>query len=157
MGLIPGSKRSPAGGNGYPCQYSCLGNPRDRSLVGYSPWGHKRIRHSLMTKQQHFNHGAGRSIFWKSPPNTANFPLHVISPDWFPRTPLTARKAQKQGSSTFWPSGEVGSSLTQKDEGAGHWSGSQQCLLQKLQLIVFYCCLLLCIYHLLIYTHGWLI
>ena len=29
-----------------------------RSLAGYSPWGHKRIRHSLMTKQQHFNHGA---------------------------------------------------------------------------------------------------
>ena len=77
-----------------------------RSLVGYSPWGHKRIRHNLMTKQQHFYHGAGRSIFWKSPPNTAKSPLHVISPDWFPRTPLAARKAQKQGSSTFWPSGE---------------------------------------------------
>ena len=128
-----------------------------RSLAGYSPWGHKRVGHDLTTKQQHFYHGAGRHIFWKSPPNTANFPLHVISPDWFPWTPLDARKAQKQGSSTFWPSGEVGSSLTQKDEGAGHWLGSQQCLVQKLHLIVFYCCLLLCIYHLLIYTQGWLI
>ena len=29
-GLIPGSGRSPAEGNGNPPQYSCLGNPRDR-------------------------------------------------------------------------------------------------------------------------------
>jgi len=27
---IPGSGRSPGGGNGNPLQYSCLGNPRDR-------------------------------------------------------------------------------------------------------------------------------
>ena len=26
-GLIPGSGRSPGEGNGYPLQYSCLGNP----------------------------------------------------------------------------------------------------------------------------------
>ena len=30
VGLIPGSKRSPRGGNGYPLQYSCLENPMDR-------------------------------------------------------------------------------------------------------------------------------
>ena len=30
MGLIPGSERSPGGGNGNPLQYSCLGNPTDR-------------------------------------------------------------------------------------------------------------------------------
>ena len=29
-GLIPGSGRSPGEGNGYPLQYSCLGNPTDR-------------------------------------------------------------------------------------------------------------------------------
>ena len=29
-GLIPGSGRSPGGGNGNPLQYSCLGNPMDR-------------------------------------------------------------------------------------------------------------------------------
>ena len=23
-----------------------------RNLVGYSPWGHKRVRHTLVTKQQ---------------------------------------------------------------------------------------------------------
>ena len=42
VGLIPESGRSPGGGNGYPLQYSCLKNPhRQRSLVGYSPWGGK--------------------------------------------------------------------------------------------------------------------
>ena len=25
-----------------------------RSLVGYHPWGHKRVRHSLVTKQQQY-------------------------------------------------------------------------------------------------------
>jgi len=29
-GLIPGSGRSPGGGNGNPLQYSCLENPTDR-------------------------------------------------------------------------------------------------------------------------------
>ena len=29
-GLIPGSGRSPGGGNGNPLQYSCLGHPMDR-------------------------------------------------------------------------------------------------------------------------------
>ena len=51
--LIPGSGRSPGGGNGNLFQYPCLGNPTDkRSLVGYSPRGHKRVRPDLVTKQQ---------------------------------------------------------------------------------------------------------
>ena len=29
-GLIPGSRRAPEGGNGYPLQYSCLENPMER-------------------------------------------------------------------------------------------------------------------------------
>ena len=29
-GLIPGSGRSPAEGNGHPLQYPCLGNPMER-------------------------------------------------------------------------------------------------------------------------------
>ena len=44
MGSIPGSERSPRGGNGSPLQYSCLGKlHKQRSLVGYSPWGHKQL------------------------------------------------------------------------------------------------------------------
>ena len=38
LGLIPGSGRSPEGGNGNPLRYSCLGNPIDRGagVGGYS-------------------------------------------------------------------------------------------------------------------------
>ena len=39
--LTPGWGRSPGEGNGNPLQYSCLGNPMERGLVGYSPWGRK--------------------------------------------------------------------------------------------------------------------
>ena len=43
-GSIPGSGRSPGGGQGNPLQYSCLENPHgQRSLEGYSPWGHKEL------------------------------------------------------------------------------------------------------------------
>ena len=42
LGLTPGLGRSPGGGHGNTLQYFCLENPhRKRSLVGYSPWGHK--------------------------------------------------------------------------------------------------------------------
>ena len=43
-GLIPGSGRSPGGGHGNPLQYYCLENPQgQRSLAGYSSWGHKEL------------------------------------------------------------------------------------------------------------------
>ena len=32
LGSIPGLRRSPGEGNGYPLQYSCLGNPMDRGV-----------------------------------------------------------------------------------------------------------------------------
>ena len=42
LGSIPELGRSPGGGHGNPLQYSCLKNPHgQRSLAGYSPWGHK--------------------------------------------------------------------------------------------------------------------
>ena len=42
QGSIPGLGRSPGGGHGNPLQYFCLENPHgQRSLVGYSPQGHK--------------------------------------------------------------------------------------------------------------------
>ena len=41
-GLIPGSGRSPGGGQGNALQYSCLESSHgQRSLVGSSPWGHE--------------------------------------------------------------------------------------------------------------------
>ena len=51
--LISGLERSPGERNGNPLLYSCLENPMDRmSLVGYSPWSHRRVRHKLANKQQ---------------------------------------------------------------------------------------------------------
>ena len=42
MDSIPGTGRSPGGGNGNPLQYFLPGKlHRQRILVGYSPWGHK--------------------------------------------------------------------------------------------------------------------
>ena len=54
LGWIPGSGRSPEEGNGWLptpglLPGKCLGQ---RSLVGYSPWDHERVRHNLVTKQQ---------------------------------------------------------------------------------------------------------
>ena len=49
LGIVPG------GGHGNPLQYSCLENPHgQRSLVGYSPWGHKEsdMTERLSTAQQ---------------------------------------------------------------------------------------------------------
>ena len=47
LGSIPGLGRSLGlgrGGHGNPLQYSCLENPHgQRSLAGYSPWGHKEL------------------------------------------------------------------------------------------------------------------
>ena len=42
-GLTPGSGRSSREENGNSFQYSCLENPIERSLVGYSLWGHKEL------------------------------------------------------------------------------------------------------------------
>ena len=42
LGLIPRLGSSPAGGHGNPLQYPYLENSHEqRSLAGYSPWGHK--------------------------------------------------------------------------------------------------------------------
>ena len=42
--MIPGLGRSPGGGHDNPLQYSSLENPHgQRSLVRYSPWGHKEL------------------------------------------------------------------------------------------------------------------
>ena len=43
-GSIPGLGGSPGGGHGSPFQYSCLENSQgQRSLAGYSPWGHEEL------------------------------------------------------------------------------------------------------------------
>ena len=54
LGLIPGLGRCPGGGHGNPLQYSCLENPHgQRSLVGYSSWGHKQLDTTEATYHAH--------------------------------------------------------------------------------------------------------
>ena len=45
LGSIPGLGRSPGEGNGYPLQYSCLENPRDRGAWQATSGKLQRVRH----------------------------------------------------------------------------------------------------------------
>ena len=45
LGLIPGSGRSPAEGNGNPLQYSCLENAMDRGVWWTTVHGSQRVGH----------------------------------------------------------------------------------------------------------------
>ena len=48
---IPELGRGPGGDN--PLQYSCLRKSHgQRSLAGYSPWGHQRVGHELVTEHE---------------------------------------------------------------------------------------------------------
>ena len=54
---IPGSGRSPRGGNDNPLQYSCRGNPMDREtwqavVHGVTKSWSQSVSHNLVTKQQ---------------------------------------------------------------------------------------------------------
>ena len=60
LGQIPGLERSPGEGNGYPLQYSCLGNPMDRvAWQATVQWSLKRVpcnwahRHSMQAWNCH--------------------------------------------------------------------------------------------------------
>ena len=57
--MIPGSGKSPGGGNGNPLQYPCLGNPLDRGAWRATVHGVAKIGQDLATKQQ--QHGEFRS------------------------------------------------------------------------------------------------
>ena len=53
VGLIPGLGRFPGEGNGNPLQVFLPGKSHgQRSRAGSNPWGCKRARHDLTTKQQ---------------------------------------------------------------------------------------------------------
>ena len=65
-GCNPESGRSPGGGHGNPLRYCCLEKSHgQRSLVGYSPWGHKEsdmtelltLSLSLMNNPHHYSNG----------------------------------------------------------------------------------------------------
>ena len=53
---IPGSGRSPGGGNGNPLQYSRLENPMDREAWWATIHGVARVGHDLATKTTNLAH-----------------------------------------------------------------------------------------------------
>ena len=57
LGSIPGSGKSPGGGNGYALQYACLENPMDRRTWWATVHGiTKESCDDLATKQPPFSH-----------------------------------------------------------------------------------------------------
>ena len=60
-GSIPGSVRSPGEGNGYPLQYSCLGNPRDRGTWRTMVHGIAKTWTPLSDQHFHFHMENGTS------------------------------------------------------------------------------------------------
>ena len=70
-GSIPGSGRFSGEGNGKPLQYSCPKFHGWRSLVGYSPWGHKE---SDTTDQLHFLPAGTQGHRWKVTQSRARRP-----------------------------------------------------------------------------------
>ena len=62
--LIPGSGRSSGERSGNPSQHPRLGNPRQRSLAGYSSWGCERVGHDWAHKNKR-----QRACFFSSDPN----------------------------------------------------------------------------------------
>ena len=61
LGSIPGSGRSPGGGNGNPLQYSCLGNPMDRGACGVTVHGVAKSQTWLSTLG-HMRRGAKQEM-----------------------------------------------------------------------------------------------
>ena len=53
VGLIPGSGRSPGGGNGNPLQYSCLENSMDRGVWQTAVYGVTKSRTQSSVHAQH--------------------------------------------------------------------------------------------------------
>ena len=52
-GSVPGSGRSPGGGDGSPLQYSCLENPVDRGAGWLPSVESQRVQSDSEAKQQH--------------------------------------------------------------------------------------------------------
>ena len=73
LGLIPKVGRLPGEGNGNTLQYSCLEKSHgQRSLAGYSPWGHKVLNMTELLNNNNVLHIRGLKFsktfisFWKS-------------------------------------------------------------------------------------------
>ena len=81
VGWTLGWGRSPGENYSNPLQYSCHGKSHgQRSLAGYSPWGHKRVQHNLATKIMNNNKYRVRIRDFKNrTQHNQNFPIWIHS------------------------------------------------------------------------------
>ena len=63
MGLIPGSRRSPGGGNGNPLQYSCLENTMAEEPGGLQSMGSQKSKHDWVTEHAGNKANYGQLLF----------------------------------------------------------------------------------------------
>ena len=96
-GSIPGSGRSPGGGNGNPFQYSCLENSMNRGALWATVHGVVRVGHDLATKpasSPHFKirlhennthgHASNGSLGWGKGISESQAPITTLAA--FPKT-----------------------------------------------------------------------
>ena len=90
---IPGSGRSPGGGNGNPLQYFCLKNPMDRvAWRGYSPRGRRELATTELLTHGWFHSPKFNSMYRcvkfhfsnvRGIPSTYYYFWQLSSPTWF--------------------------------------------------------------------------
>ena len=83
--LIPGSGRSPGEEHGNPLQPSCLENPVEKSLVDYSPWGHKE---SDMTEAAEHTHARTQARDYTGTTVMTQAPLLILRSADKPLNPI---------------------------------------------------------------------
>ena len=72
---VPGGGRCPEEGRGNPLPYSRLESHGQRSLVGYSPWGHRESDMTEATQRAHMHTAGGKC---KAPvKNSTEVPLKI--------------------------------------------------------------------------------
>ena len=99
QGSIPGSGRSPGGGNGNPLQYSLV-NSMDRRA--YSPWGHKELDTTEWLTLQRYKETKRKSVFlWLSPWSHFEIPKAGQSPARPQSTTLS--QVEYQSHNMFFP------------------------------------------------------
>ena len=75
LSSIPGSGRSPEGGNGNPLRYSCLGNPMDRGAWWAMVPVVARVRHDLQLNHCHL--WLPQLTVWTRPQPALPFPADL--------------------------------------------------------------------------------
>ena len=119
VGSIPGSARSPGGGNGSPLQYSHLGNPWTEEAGGLQSMGSQSVGHDWAAEQEQVNTCGGcgkRGEDWKAgharPSPASSCPRGVASLQVAPHCPCHLRSISGPSGSAQFVSGSAQVSFT---------------------------------------------